>query len=82
MSKWGRYSSGMNANQNNMCDGAGPCSKGEVRVLPYAEAGNLIVCKSCFNREMIFRRQRNFELGKDCQYDVPKWADLEIYQNS
>jgi len=67
---------------NPNCDGGteNNCNPNqEVRILPYGGDGNLIVCKSCFNREMIFRRQRNQELAKDCQFALPAWNDLKVY---
>lgn len=65
--------------QNPNCDGSGPHKAGEVRVLPTGGDSNGILCFACFNREMIFRRQRNFELSEDCKFAIPKWASLKIY---
>ncbi|MCP5059006.1 MAG: hypothetical protein GY937_20065 [bacterium] len=28
---------------------------------------------------MIFRARRNKELSEDCQFDIPRWKDLEVY---
>lgn len=68
---------------NPNCDG-GDCvtSIGEVRVLPHGKNpnhGNSILCIACFHHEIRFREQRNKELSKDAQYDLPKWIDLKIY---
>lgn len=66
--------------QNPNCDGSGPCSQvQQVRVLPYGGDGNLILCHSCYNKEMAFRYARNQELAKDCQYDLPAWSSLKVY---
>lgn len=67
---------------NDMCDGSGPCSPGEVRVLPVGSSphhGNMILCFSCFNREIAWRKERNRQLGKDCQFKTPFWNELKIY---
>lgn len=67
---------------NPNCDGGtdGDCSSNpQVRVLPTGGEGNLIVCWRCFGREMEYRRERNRELSKDCQFKLPKWEDLKIY---
>ena len=67
---------------NPNCDGSGPCSFGEVRVLPLGSEphhGNLILCRSCFNREIAFRQDRNKELSKDCAFNLPTWDSLEVY---
>lgn len=66
-------------NTNPMCDGSGLCSAGEVRVLPTGGEGNGILCRSCLSREIEWRRQRNRELSKDCQFKLPAWEDLKIY---
>lgn len=71
----------MNANSN--CDG-GHCSSeaGEVRVLPLGtnpDHGNLILCRSCFEHELRYRRERNLELASDCQYRLPTWESLTVY---
>lgn len=64
---------------NDMCDGSGPCTPGIVRVLPYGGDGNLILCLSCFNREIAWRKERNKQLSKDCQFKLPFWNELRIY---
>jgi hypothetical protein len=70
---------------NPMCDGSGPCNQvdPEVRVLPVGsipDHGNMILCSVCFRREINWRRERNQELGKDCQFKLPAWEDCEVYQ--
>ena len=67
---------------NPMCDGSGPCAYGQVRVLPMGPSphhGNVILCMSCFNKEIAWRRERNTELAKDCQFKLPAWTDLQVY---
>ena len=70
--------------KNPNCDGSGPCNETyrQVRVLPTGGDSNAILCLSCFAREMIYRRERNKELSKDCQFELPKWNELKIYENS
>ena len=64
---------------NPMCDGSGPCSFGEVRVLPTGGDGNAILCRNCFNREIEYRVERNRDLSPDCRFALPAWGSLEIY---
>jgi hypothetical protein len=68
---------------NPMCDGSGPCSSEEVRVLPVGsipDHGNMILCRFCFTREIIWRKLRNHELAKGCQFKIPAWDSLEVYK--
>lgn len=54
----------------------------EVRLLPLGSEpnhGNLILCRACFNYEITYQRQRNRELGKDNQFNIPNWEDLKVY---
>lgn len=68
---------------NANCDGSGPCIlNGQVRVLPAGSQphhGNMILCRLCYRREIAFRKSRNEELGKDCQFQLPRWESLKIY---
>ena len=65
---------------NANCDGSGPCIlNGEVRVLPTVGDSNGILCRLCYRREIEFRKSRNKELGKDCQFALPRWESLRIY---
>lgn len=52
----------------------------KVRLLPLGGGANLILCLVCFGREMVYRRQRNKELGSACQFETPNWGDLEVYK--
>lgn len=68
--------------QNPNCDGSGPCHPGRVRVLPTGSQphhGNMILCGQCFSREIAWRKERNRELGKDCQFQLPTWGSLKPY---
>lgn len=64
---------------NPNCDG-GYCTSntGEVRVLPAGSAGNLILCHSCYDAEINYRKVRNLEVCNP--FDLPKWEDLEVYE--
>lgn len=64
---------------NPNCDGSGPCHPSQVRVLPTGGDSNGILCRYCFNREIAFRRDRNRDLSKDCQFKLPTWDSLKIY---
>lgn len=61
------------------CDGEGPHAGRQVRLLPTGSDGNAILCRACYAREMNFRRERNQELDKSCQFDIPHWSSLKIY---
>lgn len=65
---------------NPNCDG-GHCLRatGEVRVLPVGGEGNAILCRTCFYREIAFRKERNLELSPDCRFDLPAWDTLKVY---
>lgn len=65
--------------ENWNCDGGGPHTAGEVRVLPTGEQSNGILCRSCFDREIAWRKERNKELSRDAAFDLPLWDDLKVY---
>lgn len=71
---------------NPNCDGAGPdapygvCKGGEVRRVPIGGDGAVILCRRCFRAEIVWRKERNKELGEYAQFDLPKWEDLEVYE--
>jgi hypothetical protein len=54
-------------------------STGQVRVLPTGGDGNAILCRACFDYELRWRRERNRELSKDCQFKLPSWDSLKVY---
>lgn len=56
-------------------------SRGEVRVLPTGGEGNAILCRECYRHEMVYRAERNKELGKENQFEIPTWNDLKVYDN-
>lgn len=67
--------------KNNMCDNDKCRSEtGEVRVLPLAGDGNLILCRACYDHEMRWRRERNLALADDCKFDLPAWESLKVYE--
>ncbi len=39
----------------------------------------MILCWRCHTREIQFRKERNRELSKDCQFKLPTWDSLKIY---
>lgn len=70
--------------ENCNCDGSGPHTAGEVRLLPMgrdAHSGNLILCRSCHAREIAWRRERNLSLGDFARFDLPEWDSLQVYKN-
>lgn len=65
--------------ENNNCDGSGPHTPGQVRVLPTGGTSNSILCRSCFNREIAFRQDRNRSLGEFAKFALPTWDSLKVY---
>jgi len=66
--------------KNANCDGS-HCTwpSGETRRLPYGGEGNVILCRSCYEYELRWRRERNEELGPDAQFELPAWETLAVY---
>lgn len=64
---------------NQNCDGSGPCRPGQVRKLPLGEGANIILCRSCFGREIAYRKARNKLLAPELRFELPKFEDLEVY---
>lgn len=76
------------------CDGAGPHRGSEVRKMrlgkPGEMAGNMILCRACWNRELSWRRQRNRELSAnpvqvspllvEQGFELPLWDKAEVYE--
>jgi hypothetical protein len=65
--------------QNN-CDGSAPHTDGTVKLMPTGGDGNLILCRSCWQRELTYRADRNRSLGDFAQFSLPKWDDAKEYQ--
>ena len=65
---------------NNDCNGSGPHTPGEVRVMPYGGGGNDILCRACWQRALAYRRDRNRELGDFAQFKLPAWETAKVYQ--
>lgn len=65
---------------NPNCDGSHCWSEyGEVRLLPLPGHGNIILCRSCFEYEIGWRRDRNKALALESQYPMPEWTALHPY---
>ena len=70
------------ARENNDCNGSGPHTAGEVRVMPHSDAplhGNDILCRACWQRALTDRRERNRSLGDFAQFALPAWETAEVY---
>ena len=64
---------------NNNCDGSNcKFQTGTVKYIPLGDGG-LILCMSCYQHEMAWRRERNKELSKENRFDIPGWKQLETY---
>ena len=65
-----------------VCDGEGPHTRGESRLLPTGGGGNAILCRSCFEREITFRKEVNASirnLSTRSRFELPAWSSLKIY---
>lgn len=63
--------------ENVNCDGSGPHSMHlDVRVLPLPGSAALHLCQDCFNREMLWRIDRNRVLSAENRYPIPSWYTL------
>lgn len=62
----------------NECDGSGPHSGTQTRCLPAAVGGNLILCRSCFDYELAWRKERNKHVATP--FALPKWDECKIYK--
>jgi hypothetical protein len=66
--------------EQNNCDGSGPHSAGEVRVMPLGGGGNLILCLHCYVKENNYRRERNEELGEFAKFQIVEWQNAKVYE--
>jgi hypothetical protein len=64
---------------NPNCDGGGPCRPGQVRKLPLGGGANTILCRSCFDREIAYRKECNKQIAPELRFGLPKFEDLEVY---
>lgn len=67
---------------NNDCCGNGPHTAGEVRLMPHSDTplhGNDILCRSCWLRELSYRRERNRDLAEFARYSLPAWETEKVY---
>lgn len=69
----------MKSDQQNNCHGSGPHQPGDVRVLPTGRDGDLILCRNCYEREILYRVKCNRELEDFAKFDLPAWEVLKIY---
>ena len=66
------------AEQNN-CDGSGPHSLGDVRVMPTGGDGNMILCLRCWLKENSYRIERNRDLADFAKFDIIEWQNAKVY---
>ena len=69
--------------ENWNCGGSGPHTSGEVRVMAHSDTplhGNDILCRSCWQRALTDRRERNRELGEFARYSLPVWETAKVYE--
>ena len=68
----------VNATQNPDCDHL-HCKDpdGEVRALPLGGDANIILCETCYKREIKARKEFNKETGEKL-WDLPKWSELDV----
>lgn len=62
------------------CDGSGPHSGDDVRLLPMGGGSNAILCRACWDYEIEYRREisKGSSLQQFCQF--PKWEDGKVYE--
>ena len=65
---------------NPNCEGIGPHTLGEVRVLPADDGEVVILCRQCVSCVNAWKALKNERLTPDCKYDLPAWEDLEVYK--
>jgi len=53
---------------------------GEVRLLPTSERSNVILCFTCFQHEMKWRKECNAEIPN--AFCLAQWTDLKIYKEA
>jgi len=69
-------------NLNPECNGAHCAAAiGQVRVLPTGGDSNAILCRTCFAHEIVWRRERNRELGASAQFALPTWEACKVYDH-
>lgn len=61
------------------CDGAGPHTGSETRVYPLGAGGNLIICRSCWERENRYRIERGRETKNPEGWPAVQWATAVPY---
>jgi len=65
--------------EQNNCDGSGPHTLGTVKLLPSGGDSNLILCRACWLREILYRAERNQSLGEFAQFALPTWESGKVY---
>lgn len=67
--------------ENNYCNGTGPHTPGEVRVMPTGGGGNDILCRSCWQRALEDRRERNRAIRHPVAhaFDLLPWESAKVY---
>jgi len=48
-------------------------------VLPTGGDSNAILCRSCYQHELQWRRERNRDLADSAKFDLLGWETLEVY---
>lgn len=62
---------------NSECGGSGPHAAGEVKVMPTGGNSNIILCRSCWERETEWRRDRNKAVHSP--FDLLPWEKAKVY---
>lgn len=70
---------------NNNCNGSGPHAIGVVKIMRHGAkgtmSGNDILCRTCWYKEIVYRKMRNKDLADFAKFDLPTWQDAEIYES-
>ena len=64
--------------ENANCSGAGPHEPGEVRRMSIGGGGRISLCRSCWQKELEWRRKQNKSLALGL-FDLPDWDKGEVY---
>lgn len=79
MSRVSRQLSEKKAPTSIVCDGCRCIA--EVRLLPVGDNDQMVVCLTCFNNEMAWRRSLNNCMPDDGQFPTPKWKSLKVVKS-
>ena len=60
------------------CGGHCFSAKGDVRTVKYPGGMTMDFCRHCYDKEMDYRRNRNFSLSPEVQWEIVPWDKAPI----